>query len=170
MIKNYNWIAISYTVPPTPSKYRVYVWRKLKEMGAEALNQGLSLLPANEVNYKKLNTLKDKILSLSGDAKLIFFEFDDESESRRMKEIFKNNTKEEYKSLITECKKILNGIKTKSKQNTDLNKKIKEVNKSYKKVKEKQFFPEELSKELENDICEIKNSVKDIQNDLKNLF
>ncbi len=139
-------------------------------MGSEQLNQGISLLPANDENYEKLKNLKNKILSLKGDAKILFLEFEDEKESRQMKEIFKSNTKEEYKSLITECKKILSGIKNKSRQSSEINKKIKEVNRSYKKVKEKQFFPEELSKELESEISEIKDSMKDIQNDLKNLF
>ena len=170
MIKNYNWIAISYTVPATPSKYRVYVWRKLKEMGAEPLNQGISLLPCNEENYAKLQALKNKIISLKADAKIIFLDFDDENDSNSLKEIFKKNTKEDYKSLITDCKNILKCIKNKTKQSSDIDKKIKEVNRSYKKVREKQFFPEELSKELESDITEIKNSMKDLKNDLKNLF
>ena len=29
------WLGITYTVPAKPSKARVYIWRKLKELGAE---------------------------------------------------------------------------------------------------------------------------------------
>ena len=29
------WLGISYTAPAKPSKARVYIWRKLKELGAE---------------------------------------------------------------------------------------------------------------------------------------
>ena len=36
------WLALSYNVPINPSKVRVYVWRKLKEFGAEYLRQGES--------------------------------------------------------------------------------------------------------------------------------
>ena len=38
------WLGITYTVPAKPSKARVYIWRKLKELGAEYYH-GMAMVP-----------------------------------------------------------------------------------------------------------------------------
>ena len=38
MAEPLRWLALGYSVPINPSKNRVYVWRKLKEYGAEYFN------------------------------------------------------------------------------------------------------------------------------------
>lgn len=48
-----RWLALGYSVPVNPSKNRVYVWRKLKEYGAEYFKQGVALLPYNRQSYTK---------------------------------------------------------------------------------------------------------------------
>ena len=37
MPERVKWIGLGYNLPVNPSKNRVYVWRKLKEMGAKLL-------------------------------------------------------------------------------------------------------------------------------------
>lgn len=39
------WIALSYHLPSDSSKSRVYLWRKLRELGAENLRPGIAVLP-----------------------------------------------------------------------------------------------------------------------------
>ena len=42
MPERVKWMGLGYNLPVNPSKNRVYVWRKLKEFGAEYLRQGES--------------------------------------------------------------------------------------------------------------------------------
>ena len=39
-----RWLGIAYTAPAKPSKARVYIWRKLKELGAEYYH-GMAMIP-----------------------------------------------------------------------------------------------------------------------------
>ena len=38
-----KWIGMGYNLPVNPSKNRVYVWRKLKEVGAVYYKQGVTV-------------------------------------------------------------------------------------------------------------------------------
>lgn len=56
-MSRYSWLSVSYNVPIQPSKNRVYIWRKLKEMGAEYLKHGVAVLPNTHRNLQNIRTL-----------------------------------------------------------------------------------------------------------------
>ena len=62
MAEPIRWLALGYSVPVNPSKNRVYVWRKLKEYGAEYFKQGVALLPYNRQSYTRFKYLLGKIV------------------------------------------------------------------------------------------------------------
>lgn len=66
-----RWLALGYSVPVNPSKNRVYVWRKLKEYGAEYFKQGVALLPYNRQSYTKFKYLSAKILEMGERLRLL---------------------------------------------------------------------------------------------------
>ena len=70
-----RWLALGYSVPVNPSKNRVYVWRKLKEYGAEYFKQGVALLPYNRQSYTKFKYLSAKILEMGGEASIVEMKF-----------------------------------------------------------------------------------------------
>ena len=41
--------AISYNLPANPSRYRVATWKKLRELGAVYLQDGVAMVPAQAV-------------------------------------------------------------------------------------------------------------------------
>ena len=43
-----TWLLITYKVPAEPSRMRVSLWRKLKELGAVYIQQGAAVLPMTE--------------------------------------------------------------------------------------------------------------------------
>ena len=65
MAEPIRWLALGYSVPVNPSKNRVYVWRKLKEYGAEYFKQGVALLPYNRQSYTKFKSFGEN----SGDGR-----------------------------------------------------------------------------------------------------
>ena len=174
MHKGSKWIAISYTVPPVPSKGRVYVWRKLKEYGANALNQSVSILPNSEDNLKKLQMLKKKIISFDGNAYIFYVDFLEKQDDKFIADEFKEQSEIEFKNIISQCKKFISSFKNKTKQDKDFLKTAKEINKSYKKAKNRQLCPDYLSKELEEAISEVKISLKEnaeeFHKEFKDLF
>ena len=70
-----EWLALSYTVPTSPSKVRVYVWRRLRTIGAQQLRNGLAILPNTKENVELFIDLEKKIIELSGEATLMEMNF-----------------------------------------------------------------------------------------------
>lgn len=63
-----SWLLLVYRVPTEPSARRVYVWRKLKRLGAIALQDAVWILPANERNREHFQWLGAEIAEMGGEA------------------------------------------------------------------------------------------------------
>jgi len=65
-----RWFLLVYKVPRDPTSSRVYVWRKLKKLGAVALQDAVWLLPANPQTREQFQWLAAEITELAGEATL----------------------------------------------------------------------------------------------------
>ena len=65
-----SWLLLVYKVPSEPSARRVYVWRKLKRLGAILLHDAVWALPANPRTQEHLQWLAAEIQEMGGDALL----------------------------------------------------------------------------------------------------
>jgi hypothetical protein len=61
-----TWLLLIYKVPNEPSARRVYVWRKLKGMGAILLQDSAWVLPANTRTREKMQWLATEIKDMDG--------------------------------------------------------------------------------------------------------
>lgn len=66
----YSWLLLHYKVPREPTASRVYVWRKLKRMGALLLHDALWVLPNNPRTLEQFQWLAAEIGELEGEATL----------------------------------------------------------------------------------------------------
>ena len=65
-----SWLLFLYKVPHEPSTRRVYVWRKLKRLGAVMLHDSAWLLPQVPSNLEQLRKLAKEVVDLGGDSLL----------------------------------------------------------------------------------------------------
>ena len=65
-----SWLLFLYKVPHAPSTRRVYVWRKLKRLGAVMLHDSAWVLPQLPSNLEQLRKLNKEIVDLGGDSLL----------------------------------------------------------------------------------------------------
>lgn len=65
-----RWLFLVYKVPSEPSARRVYVWRKLKRLGAMLLHDSIWVLPANPRTQEHLQWLAAEIIEMEGDAQV----------------------------------------------------------------------------------------------------
>jgi hypothetical protein len=61
-----TWLLLIYKVPNEPSARRVYVWRKLKGMGAILLQDSAWVLPATSRTREKMQWLATEIRDMEG--------------------------------------------------------------------------------------------------------
>lgn len=62
------WVLLHYRFPARPSARRVYVWRKLRGLGAVLLQDGVWVLPATPRTREHLTWLAAEITELGGTA------------------------------------------------------------------------------------------------------
>lgn len=62
------WLLLAYKVASEPSKRRVYVWRKLKRLGALLVNDAVWVLPANSHTREQFQWLAAEIVEMEGNA------------------------------------------------------------------------------------------------------
>jgi DNA-binding transcriptional regulator PaaX len=63
-----NWLLLVYRIPRKPTAGRVYVWRKLKQLGAIALQDAVWVLPKTPRTQEQFQWLSAEISELQGEA------------------------------------------------------------------------------------------------------
>jgi hypothetical protein len=64
------WLLLHYKIPREPTASRVYVWRKLKRLGAILLHDAIWVLPDTPRTKEQLQWLAAEIIELEGEAVL----------------------------------------------------------------------------------------------------
>ena len=65
-----TWLLFLYKVPHEPSSRRVYVWRKLKRLGAVLLHDSAWALPMTSHSLKQFQILAVEIAAIGGESLL----------------------------------------------------------------------------------------------------
>ena len=63
-----NWLLLHYKLPSKPSALRVYIWRKLKRMGAILLHEAVWVLPDTPRTAEQYQWLTAEIQEMGGQA------------------------------------------------------------------------------------------------------
>ena len=63
-----TWVVLVYKIPGDPAAGRVYVWRKLKRLGALLVHDAVWLLPATDWTREQFQWLAVEIRELGGEA------------------------------------------------------------------------------------------------------
>jgi DNA-binding transcriptional regulator PaaX len=63
-----NWLLLHYKLPSKPSALRVYIWRKLKHLGAILLHEAVWVLPDNPRTAEQVQWLAAEIQEMGGNA------------------------------------------------------------------------------------------------------
>src|SRR5688500_18864940 len=62
------WLLLHYKLPSKPSALRVYMWRKLKRVGAILLHEAVWVLPDNPRTAEQVRWLAAEIQAMGGNA------------------------------------------------------------------------------------------------------
>ncbi|MDM9582338.1 Chromate resistance protein ChrB [Nostoc sp. GT001] len=101
-----SWNLLVYKVPAQPSTQRVYVWRKLKGLGALYLQQSVCLLPQREDLQSHLKELKADITAGGGEADLFTIWIDEPEQNAMLVERFQQQSDQEYQEFLGQCRDL----------------------------------------------------------------
>lgn len=151
-----KWVALSYSMPINPSKNRVYVWRKLKDIGAAPLNHGVAVLPKSSKKTGELVLLCEKIRQMGGEASIMEMFFASQRDELAMVSKFEQQSEQEYAALLRDCDKLLTSIHGAGELSDEATAEaIKRVFKQYGKARSRNHFGAPGQTELERAIDRI---------------
>lgn len=101
----HTWLLLTYNVPRNPTANRVYVWRKLKRLGALLLNDALWVLPASAQTSEQLQWLGTEIEELGGEYSLWESRFILDGKEQALINQFAAQVEGPYKEILTELKR-----------------------------------------------------------------
>ena len=172
MAEPLRWLALGYSVPINPSKNRVYVWRKLKEYGAEYFKQGVALLPYTRSSYSKFKYLAAKIVEMEGEASIVEMKFIDPKDEQEMVARFRAQAWDELTQLKKECSSIMSQLSRQTARClTDMQSdEIKKLIRRYSKARERSHFCVTLSDDVENGLYSLLDVVRSTAGDAASQF
>jgi DNA-binding transcriptional regulator PaaX len=129
-----TWLLLHYTLPTNPSARRVYVWRKLKRLGAVLLNESVWVLPDTSRTAEQLQWLTAEIQEMKGNAYLWRSNLVMGESAESLMDQFMKQVDASYKALM---KKI-------GKKNQD----PAGLSREYQHIADRDYFNSELGKQV----------------------
>jgi hypothetical protein len=101
-----RWVLLVYRLPREPSRHRVAVWRKLRDLGALYLQDGVAALPEDAVTREQLEWLQLRVREAGGEATLWEALPGTVAEEKELVEIFRASREDAYRSIIADADRL----------------------------------------------------------------
>lgn len=102
-----RWLQLTYKVPSEPSQKRVWVWRRLQNLGAFALQNSVYLLPYSEEVEKQFRQLIHDVREMGGEACLFSVFALESADEQRILQALVEARHEKYQEVILLCTRFL---------------------------------------------------------------
>lgn len=102
-----RWLQLTYKVPSEPSQKRVWVWRRLQNLGAYALQNSVYLLPFSEEVEKHFRQLAHEIHEMGGEASIFSVAALDIADEQRILQTLLEARNGEYNMVLRVCSRFL---------------------------------------------------------------
>jgi hypothetical protein len=99
-------VLLVYRLPREPSRHRVAVWRKLRDLGALYLQDGVAALPEDAVTREQLQWLQLRVREAGGEATLWEARPGTMAEEAELVGAFRASREEAYGAIIAEAKRL----------------------------------------------------------------
>ena len=101
-----RWVLLIYRIPREPSRHRVAVWRKLRDLGALYLQDGVAALPEDAVTREQLEWLQLRVREAGGEATLWEARPGTVAEEAELVGDFRSSREEAYRTIIAGAERV----------------------------------------------------------------
>lgn len=129
-----QWLLLVYRIPREPTASRVYVWRKLKQLGAISPQDAIWALPATPRTREQFQWLASEIVELQGEASLFLSEVVFASKGPPLREQFEAPARAAYQEILAALKRRKPDLAA--------------LSKKYQQTKEQDYFHCELEEQV----------------------
>lgn len=100
-----KWLLMTYKIPREPTAGRVYVWRKMKQLGAVAVQDAVWVLPATARTQEQFQWLATEITELGGEATYWTADIVYESGDQSLRQQFEIPVAKAYREILDALKR-----------------------------------------------------------------
>lgn len=97
-----DWVLLSYRIPREPSTPRIAVWRKLRDLGALQIGDGLVALPATDETLEQLGWVAARVEQADGEAMVWRADLARRADADELHRRLLDERSAEYRELRTE--------------------------------------------------------------------
>ncbi|HEX2909927.1 MAG TPA: Chromate resistance protein ChrB [Chloroflexia bacterium] len=134
-----EWILLHYKVPREPSASRVYVWRKLKRIGAVLLHDAIWVLPSNPRTMEQFQWLAAEIGELEGEAMLWESRLIQPGQEEKLVQQFMTQVEKDYLQILAE-------LESGSQGEPELD--LTALSKRYQQTRQQDYFHSDLGQQV----------------------
>ncbi len=139
-----NWLLLAYKIPREPSASRVYVWRKMKQLGAVLLQDAVWVLPESARTREQFQWLAAEITELGGEATMwesnLIYATDDQALRRQ----FEEPVEVAYRQILQAMKRSQHDLA--------------ELSKRYQKIQTQDYFQHQLGQQVRDKLIAAKTT------------
>ncbi|MFL5936500.1 MAG: Chromate resistance protein ChrB [Gaiellaceae bacterium] len=95
-----TWVLLAYRLPREPSTPRIALWRRLRQLGAVQLVDGLVALPLDERTREQFDWLAQDVLDAGGEASVWISEPATAAQERALKARMKEALAADYRTIV----------------------------------------------------------------------
>ena len=132
-----KWLGITYTAPAKPSKARVYIWRKLKELGAEYYH-GMAMIPQSPKTLDSVKKLAARMRELGAEVSVLEIRFVDLQDEEKVVSQFKRQAENDFRELFLDFARLYEELGEPLDGEEDQGRMLR---RRYGKVRSRDFFP-----------------------------
>jgi hypothetical protein len=100
-----KWLLLIYKIPREPTAGRVYVWRKLKQLGAVSMQDAVWILPATPRTQEQFQWLATEIVEFGGEVSIFVSDLSYANDDNALRDAFEAPVRDEYESILTALKR-----------------------------------------------------------------
>ncbi|MBI2916747.1 MAG: hypothetical protein HYY01_02030 [Chloroflexi bacterium] len=156
-----EWLLFTYWLPPEPSRKRVFLWRRLKKLGALSV-EGSWLLPKMDALTGQLEEMARTVEEMGGRANLYIATHFTESQELRTIAEFQASREKEYAEVLRECAKARRHMERESQEGQftfeeveELEGDVEKIRRWFSQIRERDFWDAPALTEVENVIADV---------------
>ena len=95
-----HWVMLDYRLPREPSTPRIALWRRLRQLGAAQIGDGLVTLPLTDETRERLEWLAEQVREAGGDAGVWIAQPTTAKQERELKQRLRTAVAADYRAVL----------------------------------------------------------------------
>jgi len=162
----FNWLLFFYSIPATPVKNRVKIWRKLLKTGAVQLKGGVYILPDKDEHHEALQWMLAELPSLKGEGLLVKTDSIEPLLQEDIVALFNEQRQHQYQEIDTKIDEFSGRVRNLRKggrdKKTSLFRQFEKIQIDFQAVQQRDFFQSAKGRELAAQIEALKKQLEEL--------